>query len=178
MNEDFKKAVADHNLTKVRISLTNELLLDPRGATFRDMLTYAITNIPDLFEENKEADYTVPPIDEWNEDFIFKVKNDLDYNFSKEKLAFYEEVVKTVGKGKAEHIEKEERSSKKQENPDNNKDDKSEHSFNKTCAIVTAGGATLTIIGLAAGKTLLSVVGGTALVVGGVLLLTHNLDKK
>ena len=163
MKQDFIKAVADNNLAKVRISLTNELLLDPRGITFSEMLSYAIAHLSDLFEENKEADYSVPSKNEWDEDFLFKVKNDLDFNFSKEKLAFYEEVVKTVGRNKAEAIEREE---KKQD--EESREEKAQQSINKTYVTITAGGATLAIIGLAAGKTLLLVIGGAALVVGGV----------
>lgn len=172
MKQEFIAAVADKKLAKVRISLSNELLLDPRGTTFSEMLSYAISNLPDLFEENKESDYTVPPQEEWNEDFLFKVKNDLDSNFSREKLAFYETVVKTVGKSKADEIEEEERvqrdtNRKVQERP-----------INKTYATVSAGGATLALIGIVAGKTVLTVVGGAVLVVGGVLLLNDKKGKQ
>ena len=39
---------------------------------------------------------------------MYEVKSDLDANFSKEKLAFYEAVVKFVGKDKAIEVEEEE----------------------------------------------------------------------
>lgn len=172
MKQDFINAVAEKNLAKVRISLTNELLLDPRGVTFSEMLSYAMAQLTDLFEENKAADYSVPSKDEWNEDFLFIVKNDLDFNFSREKLAFYEEVVKTVGRNKAENIEMEEKTHTKKAG-----EEKDKHSINKTYVTISAGGATLAIIGLAAGKTLLTVVGGVALVVGGVLLLNDKIEN-
>ncbi len=175
MKQEFVTAVEEKNLAKVRISLTNELLLDPRGTTFSEMLSYAIKSLPDLFEENKESDYTVPPQGEWTEDFLFKVKNDLDSNFSREKLAFYETVVKTVGKSKAEGIEEEEREQEQRYTINHRRQ---EHSINKTYATISAGGATLALVGLVAGKTLLTVVGGVALVVGGVLLLNDKMEKK
>lgn len=175
MKQEFVVAVADKNLAKVRISLSNELLLDPRGTTFSEMLSYAMSNLPELFEENKEADYTVPPQKEWNEDFLFKVKNDLDSNFSREKLAFYETVVKTVGKSKADGIEEEERNEREQQN--SNRRSQERH-INKTYATVSAGGATLALIGIVAGKTLLTVVGGAVLIVGGVLLLNDKKEKQ
>ena len=176
MKQEFINAVVEKNLAKVRISLTNELLLDPRGTSFSEMLSYAMSEIPELFDENKEAGYTVPSQEEWDEDFLFTVKNDLDSNFSREKLAFYETVIKIVGKSKGEEIDREERKSREQRqytNPHNQ-----ERKINKTYATVSAGGATLALIGLVAGKTLLTVVGGAVLVVGGVLLLNDNMEKK
>ena len=176
MKQDFVTAIAEKNLAKVRISLSNELLLDPRGTTFSEMLTYAMSNLNDLFDENREADYTVPPQSDWDEDFLFKVKNDLDSNFSREKLAFYETVVKIVGKSKAEGIEQEEK--KKEEQRVIIDQQRQGHPVNKTYATISAGGATLALIGLVAGKTLLTVVGGAVLVVGGVLLLNDKMEKK
>ena len=64
MKEHFIKAVEDGNVGKVRIALSNELLLDPRGKTFAEMLIYAKEKLPNLFEENKEANYNVPPKEE------------------------------------------------------------------------------------------------------------------
>ena len=70
----------------------------------------------------------------------------MDSNFSREKLAFYETVVKTVGKSKGEEIDKEERKSREQRqytNPHNK-----ERKINNIYATVSAGGATLAIVGL------------------------------
>lgn len=83
MKQDFINAVENKNLAKVRISLSNELLLDPRGNTFGEMLSFAMSHISNLFEENKEANYSVPPQEAWNQEFLFEVKSDLDSNFSK-----------------------------------------------------------------------------------------------
>lgn len=178
MKQEFLTAVAEKNLSKVRISLTNELLLDPRGTTFSEMLSYAMEALPNLFEENKEAGYTVPPQEEWDNEFMFKVKNDLDSNFSKEKLALYDTVVKAVGKTKAIRIDIEEQRERDNKRMNHTRSGQQEHQINKVYATVSAGGATLAIIGLAAGKTLLTVVGGVALVVGGVLLLNDKIEKK
>lgn len=175
MKQEFINAVSEKNLSIVRISLTNELLLDPRGTTFSEMLSYAMKALPDLFEENKEAGYTVPPQEEWNKEFMLIVKNDLDSNFSKEKLAFYETVVKIVGKSKIGIIEEEERKEREQRGT-NRRSQK--RSINKTYATVSAGGATLSLIGIVAGKTLLTVVGGAALIVGGVLLINDKKEKQ
>lgn len=177
MKLDFIKAVEDNDLSNVRMSLSNELLLDPRGATFSEMLKYAQENLTNLFEDNKPSDYTVPPKEEWNEDFLFVVKNDLDSNFSKEKLAFYEAVIKVVGKSKAEKIEIEE-AQKKTEERARQRRQREKRPINKTYATISAGGATLALVGLVAGKTLLTVVGGAVLVVGGVLLINEQIQSK
>lgn len=179
MKPDFIQAVEEHNLAKVRISLTNELLLDPRGKTFSEMLSYAMSKLQDLFEDNKESNYIVPPQAEWDEKFLFKVKNDIDFNFSKEKLAFYEQVIKIVGKRKAERIEEEEkRKGSSTIYGGEIQQETKRHKINKTYAIISAGGATIALIGIAAGKTMLSIIGGVALVVGGVLLCTYKEEEK
>lgn len=182
MKQEFITAVNDSDLAKVRISLSNELLLDPRGATFSEMLRYAQERLPDLFEENHVSDYSVPPQEKWDKSFLFKVKNDLDSNFSKEKLAFYEAVIKAVGKSKANEIDhqKNQRYKETYNNivmPSRKKSQRTS-SINKTYVTVSAGGTILALIGIAAEQTLLTVLGGTALVVGGVLLINNHMQKR
>ena len=177
MKQEFIEAVDTGNVGKVRIALSNELLLDPRGTTFKEMLTYAKSKLPNLFEENKEANYTVPPKSEWNDDFLFKVKNDLDSNFSVEKLAFYQAVIEVVGKEKAENLNKEDskpvvKTPSPRREPENNQ----KGSVKPASITVTTGGAILTIIGICAGKTLLTIFGG-AVLVGGVLLMLNDKRK-
>ena len=82
MDKAFIQAVNDNNLLRVRLLLTNELLLDPRGESFNEMLLFARTNIPNLFEVNIEANYSIPQQNNWDINFLFVVKNDLDNNFS------------------------------------------------------------------------------------------------
>ena len=93
MKQTFIESVKSGDVEEVRLALSNELLLDPRGKTFAEMLNYAKANFSNLFEENKEAGYEVLPKEQWDEDFLFTVKNDLDSNFSVEKLAFYQAVI-------------------------------------------------------------------------------------
>lgn len=109
MDRAFIQAVNDNNLLRVRLLLTNELLLDPRGESFDEMLLFAQTNIPNLFEVNTEANYSIPPQNNWDMNFLFTVKNDLDNNFSKEKITFYKTVIKNVCKSKAEKLAQEDK---------------------------------------------------------------------
>lgn len=175
MKKDFKAAVDAGEIKKVRMALSNELLLDPRGESFNEMLKYAVEHLASLFEDNKEAPYTVPPKEQWDENFMFEVKRDLDYNFSKEKLAFYETVVKVVGNDKAVEIE-EETAAESNSDVNNNRPQIRNIRITKVSGGVTVGGAVLSIAGICLGKTLLTIVGG-AILVGGVLLIVNDNKK-
>lgn len=173
MKEEYKEDVDNGNVDMVRISLSNQLLFDPRGESFSEMLEYAVNHLPNLFEENKPASYSIPSKENWNDDFMYEVKSDLDSNFSKEKLAFYEAVVKYVGKDKAIEIE-EDRSLTvpTEQNPENNHPTRT-IKITKVSGGVTAGGAIIATVGLCAGSTVLSIIGG-AIFVGGVLLIIND----
>ena len=115
MKQTFIESVKSGDVEEVRLALSNELLLDPRGKTFAEMLNYAKANFSNLFEENKEAGYEVLPKEQWDEDFLFTVKNDLDSNFSVEKLAFYQAVIEIVGKDKMASLDEEDKKTKMQD---------------------------------------------------------------
>lgn len=173
MDKDFIKSVDDGDVKSVRLDLTNELLLDPRGETFKEMLTYAKEKMHNLFEENKEANYNVPPKEEWNESFLFKVKNDLDSNFSIEKLAFYQAVIEEVGKDKAKALDKEEEEHTNHCETQSQTQPSNKIVVKPVSATIATGGAVLTIVGVCLGKTLLSILGG-AVLIGGVLLIIND----
>lgn len=176
MKQKFIESVKSGNVEEVRLSLSNELLLDPRGKTFAQMLNYAKDNLSNLFEENKEAGYDVLPKEQWDEDFLFTVKNDLDSNFSVEKLAFYQAVIEIVGKDKMASLDEEEKKAKMQTErvPLSMKNVKRSR---KTVSMsVATGGAFLTIAGLCVGKTLLTLFGG-AVLIGGVLITINDSRK-
>lgn len=112
MKQKFIDSVKSGDVRKVRLSLSNELLLDPRGKAFAEMLNYAKANLSNLFEENREARYEVLPKEQWDENFLFIVKSDLDSNFSVEKLAFYQAVIEIVGKDKMASLDEEDKKTK------------------------------------------------------------------
>lgn len=49
MDTKFINAVQIKNIVRVRLALSNELMLDPRGKTFKEMLQYAESNLPLLY---------------------------------------------------------------------------------------------------------------------------------
>ena len=176
MKQKFIESVKSGDVRKVRLSLSNELLLDPRGKAFAEMLNYAKANFSNLFEENKEAGYEVLPKEQWDEDFLFTVKNDLDSNFSVEKLAFYQAVIEIVGKDKMASLDEEDKKTKMQKSSSHQPKGKAKRSKKTVSMSVATGGAVLTIVGLCVGKTLLTLVGG-AVLIGGVLITINDSRK-
>lgn len=182
MKTEFIQAVTNHELAKVRMMLSNELLLDPRGKTFSEMLAFAKDNLSDLFEENKESSYDIPSDKQmWTSTLVSKVKRDLNSNFSVEKLALFQEMAMWVGKDKAFNLEKEEMSHVRIDSPYSRNKTYSEQGTwqhqkkqrkTQTAAgtITTIGGAALTVYAIGAGKVMLAILGGGAIIVGGIIL--------
>ena len=109
MEQDYINAVTDGNIIKVRIMLADELFMDPRGTTFSEMLKYAMNNLPDLFEPDKAANYEFSTDKStWNIGLASEIKQNLILNFSKEKLALFQDVVMEIGKDKAKALTEQE----------------------------------------------------------------------
>lgn len=153
MKQSFIEQVESHDLVMVRLSLSMELMLDPRGVSFCEMLSYADNKLPDLFEAHDGKTYSEDESD-WNQELFFSVKNDLDRNFSKERLELYEKMTRVVLKEKIDALNKEDNDRKvKQEgasqssNSDSYDDTDSEESIPwKWIAMVGAGIAALIAI--------------------------------
>ena len=109
MKVKFIKAVESKDLVSVRLFIANEFMLDPRGKSFTEMKNFAEAKFDNLYDPDNAKSYSSVKTD-WNEELLFSIKNDLDDNFSKEKLAVYESVAKYVLKDKAEELDKEEAS--------------------------------------------------------------------
>lgn len=109
MEQDYINAVTDGNIIKVRIMLADELFMDPRATTFSEMLKYAMNNLPDLFEPDKAANYEFSTDKStWNIGLASEIKQNLILNFSKEKLALFQDVVMEIGKDKAKTLTEQE----------------------------------------------------------------------
>lgn len=176
MNPKFIKLVEEGNIIRVRLSLSNELLLDPRGNSFSEMKSFAQSHLPDLYEPDNRTTYSKPE-DEWDKDFLFQVKNDLDNNFSKSRLSDYERIAKKVLKEKAAHLEQEETA---EAQPYRAYQEERVHNYRTVAYTTTAVGATVAIAGMSLSKSTLASLGlsrmflcslGLAgVVIGGVLL--------
>ncbi len=172
MKPKFKNAVDEHDVISVRIALASELMMDPRGTSFHEMLQYAEAHVKDLYEED-DGESLEKPIEEWNHDYLFSIKNKLDFNFSKQKLLLYERVAKEVLKEKAHQKERDEPRKEEHANEQNrgfSEADINHFGRDNVYKGVAVGGAALAVVGLCASKTILTVVGLGAAAFGGYKL--------
>lgn len=106
MKQIFIDAVETGNLISVRYSLTNELLLEPSGKSYQEMKAWAEEKFADLYEP-LEGELKEKPLETYTEEDLLEMKNELDANFSRERLALYEQVVPVVLREKIELMAKE-----------------------------------------------------------------------
>lgn len=178
MKVKFIKAVESGDLVSVRLFIANELMLDPRGKSFAEMKNFAEAKFDNLYDPDNAKSYS-PVKTDWNEELLFSIKNDLDDNFSKEKLAVYESVAKYVLKDKAEELDKEEASRSARTTTTSNSENtgRTQRRNNKklyTC--ITVGGAAIAVTGLCLSRVALASLGLAGVVIGGILL--YNDAKK
>ena len=178
MKVKFIKAVESGDLVSVRLFIANELMLDPRGKSFAEMKNFAEAKFDNLYDPDNAKSYSSVKTD-WNEELLFSIKNDLDDNFSKEKLAVYESVAKYVLKDKAEELDKEEASRSARTTTTSNSENtgRTQRRNNKklyTC--ITVGGAAIAVTGLCLSRVALASLGLAGVVIGGILL--YNDAKK
>lgn len=180
MKAKYIKAVDNNDIVSVRFFLSNELMLDPRGKSFSEMKNFAESRISNLYESHDGKLYEEDP-SRWNENVLFDLKNDLDANFSKERLTVYEKVAKKVLKSKADQLDKEESektygSSSRNSFFSNEEDYDSSLKNKKIYAGVTAAGAAVTVLGICVSKTVIAAIGAVGLAVGGIMW--YNDSKK
>ena len=97
MDQTFIDAVKKHDLTRVRMMLSNELLFDSSGNSFKSLLNFAEEYLEDLFEIDLPLVTVVPEDDAlWNMDLISKFKLELNSNFTKKKLDLYKDLCRKV----------------------------------------------------------------------------------
>jgi hypothetical protein len=106
MTQKFLDAVEAGNLISVRYSLSNELLLDPRGDSYREMKDFAEKRLGELYEP-MDGELPEAPVGGYAEEDLMDLKNALDANFSRERLEHYEQVAAVVLRDKAEQMEME-----------------------------------------------------------------------
>ena len=178
METEFIKEVESGDLVGVRLSISNELMLDPRGKSFSEMKTFAEAKLTNLYDVDDSTKYSSVKTD-WNEDLLFTIKNDLDDNFSKEKLAIYENIAKYVLKDKAEKLNKEEAAKSARNINAHNNDSvvRAKNNSNKKLYTgITVGGAAVAVTGLCLSRVALASLGFAGMIIGGILL--YNDAKK
>lgn len=171
MRNKFKNTVDSGELIGTRVGLTNELLLDPRGGSFKEMREYAEDRLPDLYEQHDGEELDMDH-DHWTESVLFDTKNALEDNFSRERLDYYCQMAKVVLKDKADALDRE-----KAESEESNASSSPYGSGNsKKCGPdmlavgLTVGGLLIGGTAMIAGRTAITVLGLAASAIGGVML--------
>ena len=178
MKEKFKRIVDSRDLEGTRISLANEMMLDPRGESFCEMRKYAEAAFPQLYDIHDGTTFDNNQ-DNWDETLLFSIKNALDNNFSKERLDFYYNLAKIVLKEKAEKLNEEQKERAEEEDDFNNKSSsRQEIKGNPIYVGATIGGLIIGGAGLIMGKTILATIGFVAAAIGGGLLYNDSKNKK
>lgn len=115
MKPKFLEAISDGDILTIRLYLANEMMLDPRGKSFDKMRTYAEINVDSLYQTHDGTDFSEYS-SLWDEELLFNLRNELDSNFSKERLDFFAKVAQVVLKEKAECINAEKKAILKADN--------------------------------------------------------------
>ena len=189
MTTKFKNKVEAGDIVAVRLMIANELMLDPRGDSFHEMLDYAASRLPDLFEAcDGNGSYTTDETS-WSEEYLSQVKSDLNYNFSKERLDYYEKVAKSVLHEKAEVLKGDEPKTRPSstshtsgrrthdygprpncEPQDMPSDSEGTESPNPVYVGITAGSAAIAVVGFCLSRMALASLGVVGAVIGGCLI--------
>lgn len=176
MKPKFKKAVDTGDLEGVRISLASEMMLDPRGESFKEMRTYAENTIPNLYEVHNGATLDQNR-ENWTESLLFSTRNALDENFSKERLDYYFNVAKVVLKDKADNLNREDsRASGYSASRTHSAKYSESHKQNvePLSVCLTIGGLLVGSTGLILGRTIIAAIGLAGAAIGGYKLYNNN----
>lgn len=103
ITNEFRDAVQTGKKTRVRIMLKDMMLVDPTMKQFDEMLEFAKSNIPDLFDEHNE-EVLKYDCGDWNESYLNNQMVAVVSNFSKERVELLRNMVKYVYRDKAEKI--------------------------------------------------------------------------
>lgn len=166
---EFKEAVLQNKITRIRIMLKDSLLLDPSGDDFLKMFEYAKQQIPSLLDEHDGEIFVSE--DEWNEEYLNEQMVGVINNFSQERIDLLRKIVYKLY-NKAD-INKKSASEKKDSYVSTEPARSGLSSTQKVgVAVSTVGIATLVGGIVAQAPVIVPIIGGVVLATGGVLIIT------
>lgn len=95
LTSEFISAVRDRNLLRIRIMLKDSLLVDKQFNQFTEMRRYAEENGADFWMKKTE-EFEKLPKESWNIDVMNLELTRLVNDFTKERLKYCQEIVKTI----------------------------------------------------------------------------------
>ena len=174
MGAKFTKKVQDNDLYGVRLSLADEMFIDPRGNGFKEMLAYAEEYLPNLYETDDGKEYPQDEF-EWTKDLLYNLKYDLSKNFSREKLTLFVKMAQFVLKDKAASLSLDQEEKEKiQTVPEQEIARHGSTQYKNAYAGVAIAGVAVAVTGICISKIAITTLGLAGVVIGGVLYLKNN----
>ena len=96
ITNEFKDAVLNNKLTRVRIMLKDMMLVDTSLTTFNEMIKYAESNMSNLYDIHDGEVFK--DISEWNKDYMNQQMVSIITNFSKERVELVKKIVRYIYK--------------------------------------------------------------------------------
>lgn len=169
LTSDFKDAVQNGKVTRVRIMLKDSLLLSSGGDEFQQMLDYAKGHMPELMDEHDGECLKKP--DEWDEEYLNEQMVTVVNNFSKERIDLLVNMAKKMYKPQVSRTQLGiSKSTYSSSNATNGSSELS--SMQKAGMAVATVGAVTVIAGLAIKAPIaITIIGGVAVIAGGAIYL-------
>lgn len=170
MKPRFKRLVDSGDIEGVRISLSNEMILDPRGDSFKEMQAYAEAVLQNLYDSHNGAVLDSNQ-NNWNRELLNSTKNALDENFSKERLEFFYNLARVVLKDKANALEQ---GAHTTHISTRNTENESRAAISTPSVCLTAGGVIIGGIGLIFSKPVVTTIGIAGIIAGVYKMYNDN----
>lgn len=167
LTNEFIDAVANNKKTRVRIMLKDIMLVDPSMKLFNEMLSYAESNMENLYDEHDGENLSTNST-AWNEDYMNRQMVSVVTNFSRERVNTLKKIVEFLYGNKVE--ETNETVSKTASASSSSKDGLTGQQI--VGGIVAVAGAGALIGGIVGSNVPIVIVGGVAIVGGAVLFAT------
>lgn len=165
ITNDFTQAVQDKKIIRIRIMLKDSLLIDPTSLSFDEMEKYALESGINLYD-NHDGESLNYNLDSWNENFLNIQMVKVVSNFSKERIELLKMMVKHLYKSRVDTINNE-KTVVKEKRPITRK---------QVGTGVAIGGAALTVAGICASQTALTI-GGIVVAAAGVALIITDKES-
>lgn len=172
VSEEFKNAVDQGKMTRVRIMLKDSMLVDPNLKLFEERLDYAQKSMSDLFDEH-DGEVLIDDPSKWTEDYMNQQMAAVVFNFSRERVDLLKKIVpkvynKTTAK---EEINEEKQRNFKKEKVSVKQTSNSNHQLAVGLAV---GGGVVAIAGICLSKIIITAAGGVVAAVGIGMLVTEG----